>query len=144
MAESPSFKVQFKSNLVAIISVVIAILALSYNSWRNELSEDNRNVRAAGFEIMREAAKLQFYIDTTTYTEASKDDDVIQGWVSINLMISLAELMSPTIRLQAHTLKQVWAENWSKLASDKKANQSITDATNQLVKAVRQHLKRLR
>lgn len=43
-----SFKDQVRSNIVAIISLLLAILGLSYNTWRNEITEHNRNVRQAG------------------------------------------------------------------------------------------------
>ena len=62
MAKSKLLK-QLKNNVLAVVSIIIAIMALSYNSWRNEVSESNRNQRAAGFEIMREAAHLQLLVD---------------------------------------------------------------------------------
>ena len=43
---------QIRNNLVAIISLVVAISSLSYNTWRNELTEENRNIRFAGFEVI--------------------------------------------------------------------------------------------
>jgi hypothetical protein len=137
-------KQQLQKNLIALISVIIAITALSYNSWRNELSEDNRNVRAAGFEIMREAAQLQYFIDVTTYSDSAMDEEVIQGWVSVNLMVSLAELMSPEVLAKAQGLRKTWASNWSQLANDKAANVTVTEAVNQLVDEVRQHLRSLK
>jgi len=141
---SINFKQQLQKNLVAVISVMIAILALSYNSWRNELSEDNRNVRAAGFEIMRESARLQYFIDSTTYSESANDGDVIQGWVSINLILSLSKLMSPKIHERASNLKNVWTSQWSTLATDNNANEAVTRANDQLVESVREHLRQLR
>ena len=140
MSLSSILKQQVQQNLLAIISIAIAITALSYNSWRNEQSEDNRNFRAAGFEIMREAAHLQLLVDTATYSEKSKDVDAIKGWVSVNLILSLSDLMTPEIKKQATDLKSVWSENWSVLDNDKHANQKISDANSQLVKIVREHL----
>jgi len=139
-----NLKLQIEKNMLAIISLVVAIVALSYNSWRNELSEDNRNIRAAGFEIMREAATLQFYIDATTFAEMAKDEDVIQGWVSVNLIVSLSELISPTVNKRANNLKKVWTDHWSRLANDQSANQKITEANNLLTKEVKIHLASLK
>jgi len=42
---------QLRNNSLSIISLVIAISALSYNTYRNELTEVNRNIRSAGFEV---------------------------------------------------------------------------------------------
>lgn len=40
------------STLISVISLIIAISALGYNTWRNELTEHNRNIRASGFEAL--------------------------------------------------------------------------------------------
>ena len=143
MALTSSFKNQLQNNLLAIISLFIAISALSYNSWRNEQSEANRNLRAAGFEIMREAAHLQLLIDTATYSENVSSDDAIKGWVSINLIVSLSELMTAEIEQIAIELKSVWSENWSDLYQTGIANQQISKANSKLVKIVKLHLKGL-
>ena len=134
------FKKQLKQNLLAIISVAIAISALAYNSWRNELSEENRNYRAAGFEIMREAAHLQYLIDSTTYASDKKKEDPINGWVKVNLIVSLSKLMMPEILLSAENLKKSWSDNWSSLDEGEIANQLITKANEDLVAKVRNHL----
>jgi len=34
---------QLRRNIVALISLTIAISSLGYNTWRNEHTEDNRN-----------------------------------------------------------------------------------------------------
>lgn len=47
-----SLRQQVRRNLVAIISLVLALLSLSYNTWRNEVTEYNRNIRQAGLEIL--------------------------------------------------------------------------------------------
>lgn len=138
-----NLKLQIEKNLLAIISLAVAIVALSYNSWRNELSEDNRNIRAAGFEIMREAASLQAYIDTKTYTDMDKSEEAIPGWVSINFIVSMSELVSSDIKRQADNLKEVWSDNWAKLALEKSANQRVTEANNQLIESVKDHLAQL-
>ncbi len=83
-------KEQLQKHAIALISLVIAISALAYNSWRNELSEENRNIRAAGFEIIKESAKLQFVIDRTTYlaTDSNKSYEAINGWATVNLILA--------------------------------------------------------
>jgi hypothetical protein len=138
--QASSIKQQMQNNLLAIISLVMAIAALSYNSWRNEQSEENRNYRAAGFEIMREAAKLQLIVDTATYSPNPSKKDAIQGWVSVNLILSLSQLMSNDIEKKAVLLKQSWTSNWSSLYKGELANQQITIVNSALVKTVRAHL----
>lgn len=40
---------QIRRNAVAIISLIVALTSLGYNTYRNELSEANRTVRQVGF-----------------------------------------------------------------------------------------------
>ena len=45
MSKSASIKEQIRRNLVALISLAVAVTSLGYNTWRNEASEYNRNQR---------------------------------------------------------------------------------------------------
>lgn len=144
MATNLNLKQQLKQNLLAILSILIAVSALGYNSWRNEQSEDNRNYRAAGFEIMKESAQLQYLIDRITYVESDsdvkKDNDPIVGWVTVNQIVSLSQLMMPEIKNKADRLKLVWTEHYENLSVDQSANKKITEANTQLIDSVRIHL----
>ena len=144
MSSKFNLKQQLQQNLLAILSILIAVSALAYNSWRNEQSEENRNYRAAGFEIMKESARLQYLIDRITYVDTKDNEktqeDPIVGWVTVNQIVSLSQLMMPQIKAQADSLKQVWSEHWEKLSTDKKANKKITEANRLLIESVRSHL----
>ena len=59
MANKSNLKDQVRRNLVALISLVVAITSLSYNSWRNESSEDNRTQRLVAIEILLKLGDLQ-------------------------------------------------------------------------------------
>ncbi len=50
---------QIKNNLLAVISLFVAFSALGYNTWRNEQTEYNRNIRTAGFEMLLHIGELQ-------------------------------------------------------------------------------------
>jgi hypothetical protein len=65
---------QIKRNQLAIISLVVALMALSYNTWRNELTEENRTIRKAGFEMLVHIGELQ----RITYL-AHYDQDKVGG-----------------------------------------------------------------
>ena len=118
-------------------------MALSYNSWRNEVSEYNRNQRAAGFEILREAAHLQLLVDRATYGSSEIKPDPIQGWVRVNLILSLSELTVKDLENAANDLKQKWKNNWETVYSDEDANIKISNSIRQLNEAVSEHLSSL-
>ena len=53
------FMEQLSRHSLAVISLVVALSALSYNTWRNEQTEHNRNIRQAGFEMLLHIGALQ-------------------------------------------------------------------------------------
>ncbi len=138
-------KDQLQKNAIALISLVIAISALAYNSWRNELSEENRNIRAAGFEIIKESAKLQFVIDRTTYLTAGSNNnyDAINGWATVNLILSLSELMPSSVNDTAQSLRQQWQTHWKDLETSEEANNEISKANRLMLQEVRNSLRNL-
>ncbi len=52
-----SLRQQLRDNAVALISLVVALGSLAYNTWRNERTEHNRNVRTAAFELLTRVAE---------------------------------------------------------------------------------------
>jgi hypothetical protein len=68
-----SFANQLKRNTVALISIVIAVSSLSYNTWRNEKTEANRNQRVAAFEILMKLSELQQIVFHHYYDKDTQD-----------------------------------------------------------------------
>ena len=65
-AETEStFWQQVRKNSLSLLSLLVALSALSYNTWRNEATERNRNIRAAEFEMLRHLIDVQQIIDQT-------------------------------------------------------------------------------
>ena len=71
-------KTQLQRYSVALVSFFVALASLGYNTWRNEQTEANRNVRAAGFEMiiamtnLHEAVFLGHYSHNTTFGSEKK------------------------------------------------------------------------
>jgi len=57
---------QLRDNMVALISLIIALSALGYTTWRNELTERNRNIQDAGFELLAQIGSLQQMMSAAT------------------------------------------------------------------------------
>jgi len=55
---------QIRSNSVALISLSVALIALSYNTWRNETTESQRNIRQASFRVLESLGDLQEVADS--------------------------------------------------------------------------------
>ena len=135
---------QFRNNILAILSLSIAISALGYNSWRNEQSEQNRNIRQAGFEIIKETAKLQHFLDNTTFlTAKERSSTPIEGWVRIRLIQSLSMFMNQAVQSKANFLFLFWKDNWQNLKLEQNTNKDLSIIIDELVKEVRVELSQL-
>ncbi|NCP38717.1 MAG: hypothetical protein GW821_19095, partial [Shewanella vesiculosa] len=102
------------STLISVISLIIAISALGYNTWRNEVSEHNRNIRASGFELLKASAKLQLLVDRQFYEDSSQLSP-IEGWTRINFIVALSQVMPEPVKINSVQLKATWSENWQSL-----------------------------
>ena len=75
---------QLRRNAGAVISLVIAVSSLRYNTWRTEKTEDNRNQRFAAFEILLKLGELQQVVFHHHYDKTSqiKEPPVLAGLTS--------------------------------------------------------------
>lgn len=71
----------------------MAIVALILNTWRLEQTEKNRNVRQAGFEILKNLGELQAVINQDIYANGQSKEPPLQGWNYIAMMGDIAVLM---------------------------------------------------
>ncbi|MEE9494033.1 MAG: hypothetical protein V3W04_11715 [Gammaproteobacteria bacterium] len=117
---------QLKNNTVAIISLVIAISSLGYNTWRNENTEENRNVRLAAFEILLSLGELQVITDHSYYANDQNRGNPIEGWGRVLLIRDLCTLVSTSASQQAKKLQKNWSDNWETLANKQASVDSIT------------------
>src|SRR5579862_5039415 len=109
---------QIKNNFIAIISLFIAITALYYNTWRNEQTEKNRNIRTAAFEVLKELGDFQTIINYAHYQPQSADGNPYLAWGHVAMMNDLSELLPPPVPNNIHTLTQTWNKNWRRIKTD--------------------------
>ncbi|MCG8509145.1 MAG: aldehyde ferredoxin oxidoreductase C-terminal domain-containing protein, partial [Rhodospirillales bacterium] len=57
---------------LAVISLVVALTALGTNTWRNELTEYNRNIRHAGFSRRDDIFPERLFEEPTTGAKAGE------------------------------------------------------------------------
>ena len=113
---------QLKRNSVALVSIIIAVSSLSYNTWRNEKTEENRNQRFAAFEVLLKLNELQQVVFHSHY-----DKDLLNkgnprtGWTYVLTVRDLSRVLHPPLPAAANELLAVWGDNWQGLA-EKQAN----------------------
>ena len=134
-----------KRNIVAIISLVVALAGLSYNTWRNESTEAHRNVRQGAFAMLEQLGQLQQLVDQRFY--AGKKDDVnrITCWGKVALLRDTAPLVSEATQRQAERLFQVWSEQLEAMdEGDAAAEKKVSDQIAALRTLLIAELKALR
>src|SRR5579872_1337474 len=118
---------QIKNNLIAILSLFIAITALYYNTWRNEQTEKNRNIRTAAFEVLKELGDLQIVINYAHYQPTNPYGNPFYGWAHIAMINDLSQLLPQPIHNNSQTLTQMWNQNWMKIKTDDGAIDAISN-----------------
>ncbi len=125
-----NIKEQVRRNAVALISLVVAITSLSYNTWRNEHSEFNRNQRQASFQILLTLGELQELVFHSIY-----DPDFINagnartGWALVLTLQDLSQVIEGEVSERAADLHGTWGDHWRGIqnqASDSEA--AVNDA----------------
>ena len=126
--DSPSFFEQVRRNLVALISLVVAISSLAYNTWRNEQSEANRNVRGAGFQLMQELSGLQQVVLLAYYDMDKVGGNPRVGWTHVIAIRDLAYPMPENVQSASNDLFQVWQEDWENIRDSDKSVDRVNAA----------------
>ena len=107
------FKDQVQRNLVALISLFVAVTSLSYNTWRNEKSEFNRNQREASFYVLLHIGEFRELLYHLRYDPETVGDELARsGWVEVLAIRDLSLLLEPPIPDAAEALLSAWEDNW--------------------------------
>ncbi|MBE9548667.1 MAG: hypothetical protein IMF09_04610 [Proteobacteria bacterium] len=111
---------QIRNNAVALISLVIALSSLAYTGWRNETSEEQRNIRYASFQVLTELGELQELVLYNTYFAASTDKPIsgrgrVEGYGHLLLVRDLMNLMPEPAPKAGSGLYLVWEQQVDQL-----------------------------
>ena len=144
MRFSESLKGQLQRNFVALVSIVIAVGSLSYNTWRNEASESHRNFREASFRVLESMGELQEVADHRYYYFPFEDNQGregelrLKGFGRVTMVRDLMNLMPSPAPEAGNELFLLWNQHFNALASldsngkhslaAKTAERELTDA----------------
>lgn len=141
MNSEHSFFSQVRRNAVALISLFIALSSLGYNTWRNEESESNRNVRTAAFEILATVGQLQEVVFLSHYDRDQKAGNPRRGWAYVLNLHDLSQAVSGSVSQAATDLQKDWSDHWQGLGSNdadaKEIDQAIDDLRQATLTALR-------
>ena len=125
---------QLRDNAVALISLVVALGSLGYNTWRNERTEHNRNVRTAAFELLMRVADLERVVFLAQYDRDRAAGSPRAGWTYVLQIGDLSKLVPSPVPAQSEQLQQVWRDNWEDLG---KADQAPARRIDDAIEALR-------
>jgi hypothetical protein len=132
-----SFRDQLRRNSVALISLATALSGLAYNTWRNEQTEYNRNIRAAGMELILKFGELEKVVFFAHYDMDNAAGNPRAGWAYALTVRDLGTLTPEPARSSTESLVASWQKNWSGLGSSDdaaaKISNSIDDARRQVL-----------
>jgi len=116
VAIKASFSEQIHRNSVALISLFVAVSSLSYNTWRNELSEYNRNQRVSSFEVLLKLGDLQELVFHNHYDrDAEVRGNPRTGWALVLTIRDLSTVLESPVPESSKELVAIWGGNWSRL-----------------------------
>ncbi|MGI9284270.1 MAG: hypothetical protein ACR2P1_02690 [Pseudomonadales bacterium] len=147
---------QIRRNLVALISLAIALSSLSYNTWRNEQTEQNRNVRAAGFEVLLKLGELERTVLRLGYAPEEATEDPRMGWAIVLNINAFCDLLPASVANAQKNLFNTWkahsqqlekpegTENSEARKERQASAEAVGDAIDKLRVGVQQSLHDLR
>lgn len=123
--------------IIAVLSLIFAVVGFGYNAWRLEVSEDNNTIRTASFEVLKQLSRLEQIIYALHYDKNRIQGSPRNGWVAIGLITDLSLLVDQEVDKKANQLKNTWADNWGNVA----ASQEATDLLVGEIDGVRLQIK---
>ena len=123
-----TFWQQMRRHSVALISLAVALAGLTYNTWRNEQTEANRNVRAAGFELLVKLGELDRVVFFGHYDRDPDMGNPRSGWAYVLTIRDLGKLMPDPAMSRSNSLFERWQSEWTGLGSSDDSAQRISDA----------------
>src|SRR3954451_5924014 len=103
-----AMRTQIRSNALALISLGIALTSVSYNTWRNERTEYNRNVRAATFQILTKLADFERTVFLAQYDRDTHQGNPRIGWTDVIVIHDLASVAPAPLESKAAALRATW------------------------------------
>ncbi|MGB1139865.1 MAG: hypothetical protein ACPG1A_03130, partial [Halioglobus sp.] len=99
---------QLRQNAVALTSLALVIIGLAYNTWRNEQTEFNDNIRAAGFEILVKLGEFERVVFHAHYDKDEELGNPRAGWAYVLTIRDMGQLSLEGTRRETENLVDVW------------------------------------
>ena len=132
-----TIKEQIRRNLVALISLAVAVTGLGYNTWRNEASEHNRNQRLVSIELLLMLADVQQLTQEAQWGNNEDRAPILREiWSKILTIEDLSQISEGSVPVSATALYKIWSEDYDKLGLGEQRKKESIRAKDRIVSAL--------
>ncbi len=117
---------QLLKHSVAVVSLIAAIVGLSYNSWQANQNEINQNMRIAAFEVLKNLGELQTVVNYAHYSGDKIRGNPIEGWKHVTMVRDLSHLLKQKAKKESQLLYNAWEKNWESIEADNQIEKEIS------------------
>ena len=133
MSASSTFKEQVRRNIVALISLAVAVTGLGYNTWRNEASEHNRNQRLVSIELLLMLGDLQqLTLDNHYGGDTNREAISRKAWAKVLSIRDLAQISEGSVPVSSMALYDIWSSDYDELGENAGAKDRIVSALDEV------------
>lgn len=117
---------QLSKHSVALVSLMTAIVGLSYNAWQANQNEINQNMRVAAFEVLKNLGELQTVVNYAHFSGDKIRGNPIEGWKHVSMVRDLSYLLKPVAKKESQYLYDTWQKDWELIASNQQIEKQIS------------------
>ena len=119
--------------MVALISLAVAVTGLGYNTWRNEVSEHNRNQRLVSIELLLMLGDLQqLTLDNHYGMDTDRAATSRKAWAKVLSIRDLAQISEGAVPESAMALYDIWGSDYDELGESAGAKDRIVSALDEV------------
>lgn len=127
---------QLVAHSVAVVSLITAIVGLSYNAWQANQNEINQNMRIAAFEVLKNLGELQTVINYAHFSQDKSRGNPIDGWKHVLMVRDLSYLLKPSVKVESQLLYDKWKKDWEQIEINPTIEQQVSDQITKTRQAV--------
>lgn len=127
---------QLLKHSVAVVSLIAAIVGLSYNSWQANQNEINQNMRIAAFEVLKNLGELQTVVNYAHFSDDTARGNPIEGWKHVTMVRDLSHLLKPSAKNESQHLYEAWEKNWEQIETNKQIEKQVSQQIGKTREAV--------
>jgi hypothetical protein len=134
---------QLRENVIAIISLVVALSSFSYTTWRTERSERNSTTRQAAFQMLIALGEMKQVVYHGHYDHDAVRGNPRTGWVYVETIRDFSSAMPAPVPAKAEVLMQSWKNHWEGIGTRDDDAEAVTDAVDDCRATVVDAIRRL-